>query len=110
MKNILSIASLVVGIIGISVFLNPVLEIICGGGGLVLTIFAKDKNANMVISGIRSWGQYLVGMPRIRTKINGDWYILILFKLLIIHLIIKKHYEYRNKRNKRAIFVGYHNS
>ncbi len=40
MKNILSIASLVVGIIGISVFLNPVLEIICGGGGLVLTIFA----------------------------------------------------------------------
>lgn len=59
MKNILSIASLVVGIIGISVFLNPVLEIICGGGGLLLTIFAKDKNASMVISGIRSWGQYL---------------------------------------------------
>lgn len=57
MKKILSIASLVVGIIGLGVFFKPVFELICGVGGLMLANFAKDKNASMVIDGIRSWGR-----------------------------------------------------
>ena len=57
MKIVFSIASLVVGVIGLGVFFEPVLEIICGVGGLVLSILGKDKNAGMVMDGIRSWGR-----------------------------------------------------
>ena len=57
MKKVFSIASLVVGVIGLGVFFEPVLEIICGVGGLVLSILGKDKNAGMVMDGIRSWGR-----------------------------------------------------
>ena len=57
MKKVSSIASLVVGVIGLGVFFEPVLEIICGVGGLVLSILGKDKNAGMVMDGIRSWGR-----------------------------------------------------
>ena len=57
MKKVFSIASLVVGVIGLGVFFEPVLEIICGVGGLVLSILGKDKNAGMVMAGIRSWGR-----------------------------------------------------
>jgi hypothetical protein len=59
MKKILSIASLIVGIIGLGVSFKPVIEIICGIGGLILAIIAKDKNAGMIIDGIRSWGRNL---------------------------------------------------
>ena len=44
MKKVFSIASLVVGVIGLGVFFKPVLEIICGIGGLVLSILGKDEN------------------------------------------------------------------
>lgn len=57
MKKVFSIVSLVVGVIGLGVFFEPVLEIICGVGGLVLSILGKDKNAGMVMDGIRSWGR-----------------------------------------------------
>ena len=57
MKKVFSIASLVVGVIGLGLFFKPVLEIICGVGGLVLSILGKDKNAGMVMDGIRSWGR-----------------------------------------------------
>ena len=57
MKKVFSIASLVVGVIGLGVFFKPVLEIICGIGGLVLSILGKDENAGMVMDGIRSWGR-----------------------------------------------------
>lgn len=57
MKKYLSIASLAVGIIGLGVFFKPVLEIICGIGGLMLAIIAKDKKAGMIIDGIRHWGK-----------------------------------------------------
>ena len=57
MMKVFSIASLVVGVIGLGVFFEPVLEIICGVGGLVLSILGKDKNAGMVMDGIRSWGR-----------------------------------------------------
>ena len=57
MKKVFSIASLVVGVIGLGVFFEPVLEIICGVGGLVLSILGKDKNAGMVMDGSRSWGR-----------------------------------------------------
>lgn len=56
MKKMLAIASLVVGIIGLGVFFQPVLEIICGIGGLILAICAKDKNAGTIIKAIRSVG------------------------------------------------------
>lgn len=59
MKKILAIASLVVGIIGLGVFFNPVLEISCGIGGLILALIAKDKDAGMVIDGIRHCGSYI---------------------------------------------------
>jgi len=56
MNKVLSIASLVVGMIGLGVFFKPVIEIICGVVGLVLAIFAKDPEAGHVIDGIRHWG------------------------------------------------------
>ena len=43
MKKILAIAALVVGVIGLGVFFQPFLEIICGVGGLILAICAKKK-------------------------------------------------------------------
>lgn len=57
MKKILSITSLAIGIIGLGVFFMPVLEIICGIGGLILAIIAKDENAGIIIDGIRHWGR-----------------------------------------------------
>ena len=57
MKKFLSIASLVIGIAGLSVFLEPVVEIICGVVGLCLALFAKDPNAGHIIDGIRYWGR-----------------------------------------------------
>ena len=47
MKKEFSIASLIVGVLGLGVFFKPVLEIICGIGGLVLSILGKDENAGM---------------------------------------------------------------
>lgn len=57
MKKVFSFASLVVGVIGLGVFFKPVLKIICGIGGLVVSILGKDENTGMVIDGIRSWGR-----------------------------------------------------
>lgn len=54
--NILSIASLVIGIIGLTVFFQPALEIICGIGGLVLAIMGKTPDESKLIYGIRSCG------------------------------------------------------
>lgn len=59
MKTILSIASLIVGIIGIGVFSNPPLEITLGFGGLILSLLAKSDKLGKFVSGIRSWGNYL---------------------------------------------------
>lgn len=56
MKNILAIASLVVGVIGLGVFFNPIAEIACGGGGLILALIAKDKDASSFFRGARKWG------------------------------------------------------
>lgn len=56
MRNILAIASLVIGLVGIGVFFNPLIEIICGGGGLILALIAKNNNAGKIMRGIRSWG------------------------------------------------------
>lgn len=57
MKRILSIVSLAIGIIGLGVFFKPVLEIVCGIGGLILAKMAKDEKAGMIIDGIRHWGE-----------------------------------------------------
>lgn len=57
MKKILSIASLVLGVVGLGVFFKPVIEILCGIGGLILAIMGKDENAGMVMDGIRHWGR-----------------------------------------------------
>ena len=57
MKIVFSIASLVVGVIGLGMFFKPVLKIIRGIGGLVVSILGKDENTGMVIDGIRSWGR-----------------------------------------------------
>ena len=59
MKKYLSIASLAIGIIGLGVFFKPVLVVICGIGGFILAIMAKDENAGMIIDGIRHWGKYI---------------------------------------------------
>lgn len=59
MKTVLSIASLVIGVVGLGVFARPVIEIICGVGGLTLAYFAKDPEAGAVIRGVRSWGNSL---------------------------------------------------
>lgn len=59
MKKIFAIASLVIGVIGLGVFYKPVVEIICGGGGLILAIAAKDKDAGSVMDGIRHCGLYI---------------------------------------------------
>lgn len=57
MKNFFAIISLVLGVVGLGVFFNPILEIICGIGGLIFAILAKNKDAGMVMNGIRYWGR-----------------------------------------------------
>lgn len=57
MKKVFSIVSLLVGVIGLGVFLKPVIEIFCGIVGLILAILGKDKNAGMVMDGINHWGR-----------------------------------------------------
>ncbi|MBR0024756.1 MAG: hypothetical protein IJP59_09130 [Muribaculaceae bacterium] len=59
MKKILAIASLVAGVIGVGVFFNPIIEIACGVGGLILSLLAKDANANSFFRHVRSWGNFL---------------------------------------------------
>ena len=59
MKKIFAISSLVIGIIGLGVFLKPVIELLCGFGGLILSILAKGDKSSKIINGIRSWGNYL---------------------------------------------------
>lgn len=61
-KKILAIASLIIGIVGLGVFQKPVLEIICGVGGLVLAILAKDKEESYAFRLIRNWGSYFAGL------------------------------------------------
>ncbi len=57
MKKFFPVASLVVGIIGLGVFFKPVIEIICGVGGLILAIAGKDESLGRVMEGIRYWGR-----------------------------------------------------
>ncbi len=57
LKKIFSIASLVVGIIGLGLFFKPVLEICCGIGGLILAILGRDKDAGTIMSAICDWGR-----------------------------------------------------
>lgn len=57
MKKIFSILSLCVGIIGLGLFLKPVLEIICGISGLVFAFLGKDKEAGVIMEGICYWGR-----------------------------------------------------
>lgn len=59
MKTVFSISSLVIGLIGLGVFFNPVYEIVCGVGGLILSLLAKSKETGKTIRFIRSWGNYL---------------------------------------------------
>ena len=59
MKTFFSIASLIVGIVGLGVIFNPTLEIICGVGGLILSLVAKSKESAKIVRGIRNWGNYL---------------------------------------------------
>ena len=56
MKGFLAIASLVVGIIGLGVYFQPVFELICGVGGLVIGLCARDKNASTIMQAVRSVG------------------------------------------------------
>ncbi len=57
-KTLLAYASITVGIIGLCLFFTPVLEIICGVGGLILSIIAKDKNASWFTDAVRKYGNY----------------------------------------------------
>ena len=57
MKKFFPVASLVVGIIGLGVFFKPVIEIICGVGGLILAIACRDESLGRVMDGIRYWGR-----------------------------------------------------
>ena len=59
MKKVLSVVSVIIGIIGLFFFFKPVPEIACGVVGLITAILAKDKEAGMVIDAIRSCGLYL---------------------------------------------------
>ena len=73
MKIVFSIASLVVGVIGLGVFFKPVLKIICGIGGLVVSILGKDENTGMVIDGIRSWGRNVGDTSHLMPTITEWW-------------------------------------
>lgn len=57
-KTIFSYASLIIGIIGLGLFFSPVLEIICGVGGLLFSIIGKDKNARWFTDSVRKYGNY----------------------------------------------------
>lgn len=59
MKAALSILSLIIGVIGVGVFFNPVVEIICGVGGLIISIIAKDPKSSRVIRIVRYFGNSL---------------------------------------------------
>lgn len=57
MKKIFSFASLAVGILGLGMFLRPVIEIICGVGGLLLSILGKESDAGMFVRAVRRLGR-----------------------------------------------------
>lgn len=57
MNKILSITSLIVGIIGIALYSFPSAEFLCGIGGLILASLAKEENTSKLIEGVRSWGR-----------------------------------------------------
>lgn len=59
MKKFCAILSLIIGLIGLGVFSKPVIEIICGVGGLILALVAKNPDAGSAIKAIRNWGSYL---------------------------------------------------
>ena len=56
MKKAFTIASFVVGIIGLGVFFRPILEISCGIGGLICGLIGKDKNAGKGMKTLHSFG------------------------------------------------------
>lgn len=57
-KTLFSYGSIIIGIAGLGVFFNPVLEILCGITGLFLSIIGKDKNAKWFTDGVRRYGNY----------------------------------------------------
>ncbi|MDE5785404.1 MAG: hypothetical protein K2H98_02635 [Duncaniella sp.] len=57
-KTIMAYGSIAIGIIGICIFFSPILEIICGVSGLILSIAAKDKNATWFTDAVRRYGSY----------------------------------------------------
>lgn len=59
MKATLAIVSLIIGIVGLGVFFNPLIEIFCGVTGLVLSMIAKDPSSSKTTKIIRSWGNSL---------------------------------------------------
>ena len=58
LKTLFSYGSLIIGIIGLGLFFSPVSEIICGVGGLVLSMLGKDKNARWFTDAVRKYGNY----------------------------------------------------
>lgn len=58
MKTLFSYGSIIIGIIGLGLFFSPVLEILCGVGGLFLSILGKDKNASWFTEAVRKYGNY----------------------------------------------------
>lgn len=57
-KTILAYCSIVIGVIGLGLFFAPIPEIICGVGGLVLSIAAKDENASWFVQAVRRYGNW----------------------------------------------------
>lgn len=58
LKTLFSYGSIIIGIIGLGLFFSPVSEIICGVGGLILSIMGKDKNATWFTDAVRKYGNY----------------------------------------------------
>ncbi len=57
-KTLMAYGSIIIGIIGLGLFFAPIPEIICGVGGLILSIIAKDKNASWFTDAVRRYGNY----------------------------------------------------
>lgn len=58
-KTILAYGSIIIGIIGLCLFFQPVPEIICGVAGMVLSIMAKDRNATWFTDAVRNNGNHV---------------------------------------------------
>lgn len=57
-KTLMAYGSIIIGIIGLCLFFQPVPELICGVAGMILSIMAKDKNASWFTDAVRNYGNY----------------------------------------------------